>query len=472
MKDTILGEIYASLSRDELKKLNKYMGSSEWSISSTIVRCHECYYSHIKEKNDLYFDKQDLFKYIYPNEVYNDTKLRFTQNRLLKAIKQFVINLEYENDNIFTSKIWMDFLLEKKLKKNLQYHNRENKAISNSDYRYLNEYFKSQEESYISFQNPKEQEKQHQTIQNIINKARLFSDLVFIRNFCSLLTFSQTFKSIPVELPLDILNQIKNRTDINLYPEFRVYLSAIELLKEGTDETYNNYKKDLFETLDNWDDQEKINLFIYLLNFTSTEINKGNSRYIDEQFHIYEEFEEKGIFQIKNYITHGRINNVVIVYLRKNEFEKAENFVNKYIELLNEELKDSCRHFNLARIKFEKGQYKDSLRELLQVDFSKDAFYSINSKVLLLKTYFELKESDALDSLFTSFKEYIRKNKIITENLKTNYLGFVQTTKKLYEATNSQLISIKSIVENTPMIDKKWLLDKVEKRINDSKVKS
>ena len=40
-------------------------------------------------------------------------------------------------------------------------------------------------------------------------------------------------------------------------------------------------------------------------------------------------------------------------------------------------------------------------------------FYSINSKLLLLKNYYELRESDAFASLITSFKEYIKKNKIL-----------------------------------------------------------
>jgi hypothetical protein len=73
--------------------------------------------------------------------------------------------------------------------------------------------------------------------------------------------------------------------------------------------------------------------------------------------------------------------------LRKKQYDKATNFVQKYIAQLPYENQDSCLHFNLARIHFEKMNYKQSLRELLKVDFSQDHGYSLNSKLLLLKNY-------------------------------------------------------------------------------------
>lgn len=463
MKETILGEIYSSLSKEELKKFNKYMKFSEWSDSPTILRCHELYSHYIKEKDILNFNKTELFNYIYPGEKYNDSKLRFTQNRLLNAIKQFIINYEFEKENIFASKIWMDFLLEKKLKKNLQYHTQEKKIIANSDYRYLNEYFKSQEESYIAFQNPKNQENQYQTIQNVISKAQLFSDLVFIRNFCSLLTFGKTFKSIPFKLPIDALDNIKSRTNIDKYPEFRVYFSAIKLIEEGSEEAYLEYKNNLFQSLLNWEDQEKINLIVYLLNFTTQQINQGNASYFNEQYDLFLKLEQHKIFEIKNYINPARINNMVIVFLRNKDFQKAEDVVHKYIEYLKVDVKDSCRHFNLARIKFEKNQYKDSLRELLQVDFSKDAFYSLNSKVLLIKNYFELNEIDALDSLLISFKEFIKKNKVISDIYRTNYLNFVSMTRQLYYSKPMKLKQLKKeVLDSHNIPEKEWILHKIE----------
>lgn len=462
MKDSILGEVYASLSREELKKLNQYMKYSEWSDSTTIVKCHEYYAHHVREKNEDGYDKKSLFHYIYPSDSYNDSKLRFTQNRLLKAIRQFIVNYEFERDNIFTSKLWMDFLIDKKLRKNLQYHSQEEKLISNSEYRYLNEYFKSQEDSHLSFQNHKQQDKQYQALQNVIEKAQLFSDLVFIRNFCSLYTFQHTFQSQPVELPIDKFNRIKEHTNLEQHPEFKVYIYLLELLIKKDDISYHQYKLALFETLDNWGEQEKINLLIYLRNYNTKQINEGKIEFFDEQYSLYKEFDIRGIFYIEGFFNHTMLNNVIITYLRKGYYQEAEDFLHKYIHNLHKEIKPSCLHYNLARIHFEKNQYKECMKELLYVDFSKDAFYSLNSKVLLLKTYFELKESDALDSLFTSFREFIKKNKVISEVYKTTYLNFVKLSKKIYESTKSNYPAIQIEIKDSKNIAEKiWLLSKV-----------
>jgi hypothetical protein len=378
-----------------------------------------------------------------------------------EAVREFFVIYELGNDNIITQKVWMDILVHKKLRKNIQYNIEDKKVDTNSEYRFLHQYFRSQEENQYNFNFTKDIKKQYSSIINIMNSAELFSDLVFLRNYCSLITFSNVYQSLPFELPIAKLKEIKEKKwEVN-HLEFSVYLALIDLLIHQNKEFYLRFKTVVFENFDIWEDEEKVNFMAYLLNFTSLQINKGDVAYIDEQYNLFHYFEEIGIFDIPNYINQGRINNVVFIYLRKKEFQKAEDFVNKYVRLLDEEYMDTCRHFNLARIKFENKQYKESLRELLRVDFSKDAFYSINSKLLLLKNYFELHETDAFESLCASFKEFIRSNKVISDSNKTNYLNFIKSIRKLYQNTPSQLKKLHIEIEAQKQImEKNWLLEK------------
>ena len=51
MKQSIIGEIYDSWTKGELKKLNKFISTSHWSKSETIQLCHSCLASYSsKEK--------------------------------------------------------------------------------------------------------------------------------------------------------------------------------------------------------------------------------------------------------------------------------------------------------------------------------------------------------------------------------------------------------------------------------------
>ncbi len=465
MKQSIIGEIYHSFTIPELKELDQYIDTSQWQYRETIVRCHKCIQEFVIHNKLDKLDKRTIYRAIYEEEIYNDGKLRFVFNRLLEAIKEYRLLAQNKIDNVFTQKVWMDFLIEKKLRKNIQYNIEKKEVVSTSEYRFLLSYFKSQEENIHTFATNKDTSAQFSSITNIMKKAELFSDLVFIKYYCSLITFTNVYQSLPFDLPIDKLTEIKNKHWERIYPEFLVFTSLIDLLIDRDSiEKYYIYKKNLFTHFDFWNDEEKNNFLVYLLNFNTNQLNKGNQAFIEEQFDLYNLFEEKDIFQLKNIINPGRINNVIVILLRKKEFKKAEDFIAKYIQLLDTDSQASCMHFNMARISFEKSNYKLSLRELLQVDFSQDPGYSLNSKLLLLKNYFELKESDAFDSLCSSFKEFIRKNKVISNNHKTYYLNFIKLISKIYGAPPTKLKRLHTqIKENQQIAEKNWLLEKCSK---------
>lgn len=462
MTNTVLGEIYNAFSKQELRLLDQYISTSNWQYSDTVVKCHECFQFHTLNKNIESLRKEEIFKYIYEEEIHNDSKLRFLFNRLIEAIREFILLNQNKKENVFTEKVWIDFLLDKKLKKNIQYNLDKKEVNTSSEYKFLNRYFKSQEKNIHTFNFNKDVKVQYETINQLMKNAELFSDLVFIKNYCSMITFSNVFQSNPLELPIAKLQEIKNKNWELEHPEFLVYLSLIDLLMNRSEvELYYRFKENLFNHLEIWNEDETDNFLVYLLNYTTGQINKGNPSFIDEQYELFNSFIDKKIYYTSGHITSGRIHNTIFIFLRKKEFKKAEEFISNYVALLPIEMQESCRHFNLARIHFGNTKYKESLRELLQVDFSQDAFYSLNSKVILLKNYYELKESDAFDSLCSSFKEYIRKNKVVSESHKITSLNFIKTIKKLYGATPSKVKKLGlEIAENKQLAEKNWLLEK------------
>jgi hypothetical protein len=462
MVNTVIGELYSAFSESELKSLDIYLSASHWQYSDTVMKCHSCLMQAKVEHELENLDKAIIFRSVYEDETYNDSKLRFLLTRLVEAIREFVISSQDRKGNVFIEKVWIDFLLDKKVKKNIQYNLDKKEIPASVEYKFLQRYFKSQEVNVNSFAFSKDVKLQFDSIADLMKNAELFSDLVFIKNYCSLISFSNVYRSIPIELPTLKLVEIKNKHWENDHPEFLVYLDLLDLLiNKNSPEYYYKYKKDLFEHFEIWNEEEKINFLVSLLNFTTFQINSGLSEYIEEQFELFKLFEERKIFEIKGYINASRINNVVFIYLRMKEFKKAEDFIKKYSALLSDQTKESCLHFNIARIRFENGRYKDSLNELLKVDFTHDAFYSLNSKLLLLKNYFELKESDAFDSLCSSFKEFIRKNKVISESVKSNLTNYVKFIRRIYQAPPAKMKKLsKELAEATQIAEKAWLLEK------------
>ena len=70
------------------------------------------------------------------------------------------------------------------------------------------------------------------------------------------------------------------------------------------------------------------------------------------------------------------------------------------------------------------------IEQLREVEY-KNLTYSLGGKLMLLKTYYELEELNPLSSLLDSYSIYLRRNKLISRELKQQYLNVLRFTRKL-----------------------------------------
>ena len=106
---------------------------------------------------------------------------------------------------------------------------------------------------------------------------------------------------------------------------------------------------------------------------------------------------------------------------------------------------------------------------LHNVEFS-DTTYHLGAKIIQIKSYYELHETDALYSLVDAFAIYLRRNKQISDYIKQANQHFLRFVKKLYQlkeqklfspktAIQTQLLSLHKELQNTsPLANKDWLL--------------
>jgi hypothetical protein len=93
--------------------------------------------------------------------------------------------------------------------------------------------------------------------------------------------------------------------------------------------------------------------------------------------------------------------------------------------------------------------------------------------VILLRTYYELGEMLALESLTDSFRIYLRRNKVISKTLKREYNNFLNFIRKLSMLQKNDLPGVKAlkkrILETQSVTLKKWLLEKITELENGAK---
>jgi len=97
MKNSQFIDLYLILNQRQRKDFRNYLASPLFNTNSKLV----IYQEKIDQFLDLGIDqlKSRLFKYLYPNEIYKDVKLRLLFSELLKHLKNYIYIEEKQNQD-------------------------------------------------------------------------------------------------------------------------------------------------------------------------------------------------------------------------------------------------------------------------------------------------------------------------------------------------------------------------------------
>ena len=200
-------------------------------------------------------------------------------------------------------------------------------------------------------------------------------------------------------------------------------------------------------------------------NYCAFKINQGKQEYYREVFEIFKRIINQDILLENGQLSEGVYKNIVTASLGVGEFDWTEKFIQEYSEFLPFSIRENARTFNLAFLYLYQKKYNEVIELLRNVEYS-DVIYALGSKVILLRTYFESGEYLVLDSLIDSFRIYLRRNRLISKNLKREYINFLNFLKKMtsINLSNQQAINAfkKRVTETQYVNSKKWLLEKIE----------
>jgi len=199
-------------------------------------------------------------------------------------------------------------------------------------------------------------------------------------------------------------------------------------------------------------------------NYCAFKINQGKIKYYQDVFEIFRRMIRQNLLIEEGKLSEAVYKNVITSGLQVGEYEWAENFVQEYSIYLPSDVRENARTFNLANLYWHKKDFTRVIETLRDVEYN-DVVYSLGAKFILVRTYYELQEWLALDSLIDSFRIFLRRNKVISKTLKreyNNFLNFVKRLTTLHMADDKTIAAFRRRVmaasANTP---KKWLLEKI-----------
>jgi len=469
-----------SFSKSEMKSFSKFLRSPFHNENEELVQLFnlinlEFQKTAIDINENSQFEKNVVWFKIKKNEPYKDEQLRRLCSDLTKQAYSFLAHKNLKENPINEIVYLLPEINTPKLNKHFagtirQAIQIQNKSkLKNADYHFS--------EYKINFQQYVNVEKNTPNLPNFkyIEKADYHLDAYYIlnklKNYCDFLIYKNIITVNPsIYLFPNFLENLKSSPYIE-EPCIKVYYNIVSMLISPEEESfYHNAKKISEENFDSFSHQELNTIYIYLKNYCiDTKINKGKSEYFHELFAISKTLLKKEINFTNGMIRQQDYKNIITVGLHIKEFDWTENFIQKYTNRLPKESQDSDLSYNLAKVHFHKKEYEKVIEKLRFVEY-KTLPYTMGGRLMLLKTYYELKELDALESLLDSYSIYLRRNKFISREVKQQLMNGIRFTRKLsslapYDKRGIQ--KLKDQINNCKALAaKKWLIEKVDELVN------
>ena len=390
---------------------------------------------------------------------------------LLKLIEDFLLYM-YQQENEKKQKIHLaEIYFRRGLPKHFNSTIRWCEKLQDTDTQINEDYYYSQyliediKSQYLSRQDKRRTEPNLQQVSQMLDVFYLISKL---KKLCAIYVYKNLFKyEYDVKMHDEILQHIA-KNDYSNTPAIPLYHAALLILMDKNDKDYfAELKYLLHKHNDSLSLQEGKELHLIARNYCIKKLNKGEAKYGQELFELYETGLNNKVLLNDNLLYPWTYKNIVAVGLKLKAFDWTENFIHHYKSFLPAKQREDTFAFNLARLFFEKNEYQQVI-QLLNAMKIDELTVQLDVKVILLKTYYELEEWNILFSLIDSFKIFLRRKKGLGYH-KDNYMNIIKYVQQLSNVNQYDKDALKKlkmqIAETHLLTEKKWLLQKVNDMI-------
>lgn len=460
MYNTKLFELISSLSGNEQKTLLNFLPFSTLSNFEDISKLIHYIIKQLNTKkgelNSL--EKRNIYSCIFPNDKYNEHKINKLISDGNKAIEGFIIYLAISRDSFYHKMALINFYQEKRLDKYFESETRQ--AIK------LTESRKESTTKFSSLIVLHEKINEFETFKN--NRQANFQTVYdSIRNYTQLAELK--FKNYSL---ININSDIVETNCSNIL--YQIHFLINKMLHNHTllDDFEDCYiiiekNKEKIET------NELKDCVLILIAIAIKQVHDGMNNAEKRLFQLYSFLiDNHMVLETDNTITAAIYKNITTIGLLLLKFDYVNNFIETYKNNLPEDVKEDVYSYNKAHWFYYKNEY-DKVLQLISTTKYKDVFYRLSSRVLLIKTYYELEKIDntyfdILNNSINAFKKYVYTNEELNDYYKTRYKNFIKSVTKLIQLDNDKN-QIKNFTEeiesNKDVLEQKWLIEKAKEML-------
>lgn len=473
MKDTKVYHFLSGLTKTELNRLSKYLESPYFNRNEILLSIYYKLEQHFRNTPANELSTTHIWNQIYPQTPYHGDRFRKLCSELMDLCEAFLAQQVYDNNPLHQANYLLQAVHNKQIER--MYNSATNTARNlakrqffkpASYYYYLYEI----EKNLYKLENVELNRASKKNIEKI-NLEKIVSNLDYfyisekLKYYCSLLSWNKIIALDKNLLFIQEIIQIARSAEFIDIPPIAIYLKIQDTIIDFENENHYFELKSLIEKyIDLFPLDEAKDIMDNAINYSIQRINKKDTSYLKELFELYQKSISSEIIIVNGEITPWTFKNIITTSIRLNEYNWTENFINQYGDKINYVYRQNAINYNLANLFFSKKEF-DKVIPLLQKVEYEEIYYSLDAKALMLSTYYELDEYMFLGSFFESFKNYLTRNKNVSQSNKIRYLNLIKYTKKLVESSQYskiKLIKLKEDIKADSSYGKNWLLEKVD----------
>ncbi len=412
-------------------------------------------------------DKRKAFQKIFPEENYQDAKIRHLMSYLLKLLKSFLVQQQIETDEVHQNiklchvlrKKGMNKMFEKEWKTT---QNLQGKQLLRNTHFYYNNYQLNLERSEHLHQS---QRRGEMNLQEMTDELTTFYMADLLRQACSVLAHQSMDSQIYELKLLPAVVQLVEQGWLLDIPAVAIYFHSYRALKDSKNE-HDFYRLPIL-IKENWEQFPKAeirDILVLAINYCIKRLNSGDKEFIREAFELYRFGLEKEIFIDNKILSLYTYKNILKLGLALKEYDWVESYLENYKKYLAPEQRENNYSHNLAIFYFSKKDYTKAMNLLQQVEF-KDRLHQLGARRMLLLMYYELGEFDALESLLDSFQTYIRRQKDLGYH-RENFLNLIRFIRKMLRVNLDIRVNREKLIEELEqtksIIERAWLLEQLQ----------
>lgn len=469
MMTSLLIRTFKRLSPKDQRAVCAFAHCEVFNRRDDVARLCDYIAAHIGKPVSRAFEAERLHEAACPGARFDNKQLRHIMSYLLDIVRQYLAFTEWHKDDAERQHYLvralrnrgLDTLFEKEWQRadsiSVKNHNRDAQF-------HFQRYQLHQEQLE---QTARRERSTRLNLQPLPDELTTFYVSEMLRHACAALMHQAVAgQAYRIDL-LKVILEAAGQEEMLSMPAVAVYYHAYRMLESpDATEPFEQLKALLAVHENRFAQEEMRGLYLMAINGCIRRMNAGRRAYVREAFDLYKAALERDFLTEKGVLSGFTYKNILRVSVALGEHHWAERFLEQHRLALHPNERDNLYQYNLAYLRFQQHDYSRAMPLLQQTELD-DPLNNLDARRMLLRSYYELQEWEALESLLQSFSAYLRRQKKLGYHRTINE-NLIVFTKKLLEtnsADSKSMEAIKAEIDATPDVaERAWLLEQLEKK--------